>query len=506
MPYCSASAGAACSSIRSTPSASTRIGPSSPTICRALRPVTASGRACGDGGQHLGQRLLEDVEQLVELGRRDRQRRREHGHPVARAEEEAPAAGGLPHLDADVLGRRERLLGVAVGHELEPDEEALPADVADAREAARQRTQPFERLLAAGGRIRHEVAVAKLLERRQAGRARDRIARVGVAGRELQARGAPERLRDPLGEHRRGERDVAAGEALPEDEDVGPGREVLRGEELPDTAEAGDDLVEDEHDVVPVAELPERRQVAVGRDDDAGRHQDRLGDEGRDRLRPFQLDHLLDEPDVRGAEVGRRGVERRPVRVGRVQVDEAGRERLVRALVRAPAARRERLAGDAVVGAVVREHLELARVARLAVELARHLDRRLDRLRAAAAPLERRVPVGQQREELARELEAAVARRHGRRGESETRELCRRRLDHPGVAVPEAEAEGAREPVDVPAAVDVADPDPVALGQDQRVVAERLHLGEVDHHPGDVLVHRLDPRTGTRQSGTAAAA
>ena len=144
-----------------------------------------------------------------------------------------------------------------------------------------------------------------------------------------------------------------------------------------------------EHDVVPVAQVPERREVALRRDHDAGRHQDRLGDQRRDRLGALELDHLLDEADVGCGDVGRVDVERRAVRVGRVEMDEPGGERLVRAPARAPAARRERVPGDAVIGAVVREHLVLAWIAGLAVELARHLDRRLDRFRAAAAPLER---------------------------------------------------------------------------------------------------------------------
>ena len=35
---------------------------------------------------------------------------------------------------------------------------------------------------------------------------------------------------------------------------------------MPGAPEAGDDLVEDQHDVVPIAQVPERRQVALRRD------------------------------------------------------------------------------------------------------------------------------------------------------------------------------------------------------------------------------------------------
>ena len=254
---------------------------------------------------------------------------------------------------------------------------------------------------------------------------------------------------------------------------------------MPGAPEAGDDLVEDQDDVVPVAQVPQRRQVALRRDHHARRHQDRLGDQRRDRLGALELDHLLDQAHVRRGDVRRIDVEGRAIRVGRVEMDEPCRERLVRAPARAPAARRQRVAGHAVIAAVVREHLVLARIAGLPVELARHLDRRLDRLGAAAAPLERRVLRRQERQQLSRQLEAAVTGGHRRGGERESRELLRRGLDDAGVAVPEAHAERSREPVDVPAAVHVPDADAVALGQDQRVLAERLHLGEVDHHPAD---------------------
>ncbi len=401
------------------------------------------------------------------------------------------------HLEADVLRLGEPLLRVVVAHELEAEQETLPADVADSREPRLQRAQPCQRLLAAGGGVRHHVEVAHLLQRREADRARDGVAGVRVAGCELDPGRPPEGTCQPVGDHRRRQRDVPAGQALPEHEDVRPGVGELGCEEAAGAAEAGDDLVEDEDDVVPVAQGPERREVVVRRDHDAGGHQDRLGDQGGDRLGAFELDHLLDEPDVGGADLGGIDVEGWAVGVGRVEMDEAGRERLVRAPARAPAARRQCVARHPVIGAVVREHLVLAGIAGLAVELAGHLDRGLDRLRAAAPPLERRVLGRQEREELSGELEAPVARRHRRRGEGESRELSRRGLDEPRVPVPEAEAERAGEPVEVPAPVHVPDADPVALGQDQRLLAERLHLGEVDHHPADVVT-ALDRHRGHR--------
>ncbi len=183
-------------------------------------------------------------------------------------------------------------------------------------------------------------------------------------------------------------------------------------------------------------------------------------------------------------------IERWAVRVGRMEMDEPSCERLVRSPVSAPAARGKCLAGHSVICAVVREHLVLAWIPGLPVELARHLDRSLDGLRASAAPLEGGVLRWQEREERARELDASVTRRHRRCGKREPGKLSRHGVDDASVAVPQAHAERSRQPVDVPPTVHVPHADPVSLGQDQRVLAERLHLGEIDHHPADVVSQR----------------
>ena len=63
---------------------------------------------------------------------------------------------------------------------------------------------------------------------------------------------------------------------------------------MPEPAEAGDDLVGDQQDVVPAQDLLDRLEVAVRRHDHAARALDRLGDERRDRLGPFGEDQLLE--------------------------------------------------------------------------------------------------------------------------------------------------------------------------------------------------------------------
>ena len=216
-----------------------------------------SGLRRGDqGADDLGHRLLEDVEQLVELLRRRRQRRRQDGHPVARPQEQTLAPRSLSHPDADVLSRGELLLRLGIAHELEAEQETLAARVADSGDARLERLQASQPLFAASGGVRHQIALSQLLQRREPRCAGDGVAGVGVTGRELQPRRSPESLREPVRDHRCRERDVAAGQPLPEHEDVGPGREELGCEQMPGAAEPGDDLVEDEDDVVPVAQLP----------------------------------------------------------------------------------------------------------------------------------------------------------------------------------------------------------------------------------------------------------
>ena len=66
------------------------------------------------------------------------------------------------------------------------------------------------------------------------------------------------------------------------------------GEPLAGAAEARHHLVGDHQDAVLVAERAHALQVAVGRNEDAVGAGHRLEDERRDRLRPFELDDLLE--------------------------------------------------------------------------------------------------------------------------------------------------------------------------------------------------------------------
>src|SRR5213078_5332471 len=93
-------------------------------------------------------------------------------------------------------------------------------------------------------------------------------------------------------------------------------------------AEAGDDLVRDEQDLVARADLAHARPVVVGRVDDTTAAVDRLADERGDRVRPLAQDRLLQLARRRLADrlAGLGPLE--PIWVARLDVDESRHARL----------------------------------------------------------------------------------------------------------------------------------------------------------------------------------
>ena len=137
-----------------------------------------------------------------------------------------------------------------------------------------------------------EVALEDLAQHGDARGAGDRVALEGVPLDEAGVLGdrSPEGVGDrPAADHRR-ERRVAAAQPLGDAEHVGRHAERLGGEHLAGAADAGDDLVEDQQDVVPVADLAQDRQVLLGRVDDAAGVADRLDHDRGHRGRVLHLD------------------------------------------------------------------------------------------------------------------------------------------------------------------------------------------------------------------------
>src|SRR5512132_3335165 len=112
---------------------------------------------------------------------------------------------------------------------------------------------------------------------------------------------------------------------------------------------------------MPVADLADRLQVAVGRDDDPVRADDRLEDDRCDVLWAFVLEDLL---EVRAAGADRtriRMARGAAVRVGVQHADDPGDPRLGGPAPRV-AGERDRPRGRAVVRAVARDDLVAAGV------------------------------------------------------------------------------------------------------------------------------------------------
>src|SRR5438094_1578245 len=167
-----------------------------------------------------------------------------------------------------------------------------------------------------GGAI-DEPVLAVGLDRRDAGRARERMPAVRRADPE---HAVVELAGDPLADDRAAERDVAGGDALRKRHDVRYDAFVVRAEPLSGPAEPGHDLIEHQEDPVLVAELAQPLQVAVGWHENAGRAGYRLDEDRSDVLGTLVPDHLLDM----GQRLLHIAAEDRAVRVRVEEVHHAG--------------------------------------------------------------------------------------------------------------------------------------------------------------------------------------
>ena len=271
------------------------------------------------------------------------------------------------------------------------------------------------------------------------------------------------------------------------------GRDVplVDGEPLAGPAEAGHDLVGDVDDAVAVAEVADAGEVAVRRDEDAGRAGDRLEDEGRDRARALERDDLL--------EVLERAL---ALLLDRCRTRTATGRRTARRSARprsAPPSLAQRrgspviwiaVAGVAVVAAVGREHLVPAGVQ------ARHAHGVLDRVGAAVGE-EHLVEVGGRALDDQPGALGALVVRVLRRDGREPAGLLLDRRDDLRVLVADVDVDQLRGEVEVAVAVVVPDVAALGAGHDHRR-DERLRGPGVE----DVCaVELVDPGTGGRVGG-----
>ncbi len=257
------------------------------------------------------------------------------------------------------LRRVRRLLCGAVLDELDADQEPLAADVAD-RLVAHQSTCPVEEISADIRRPVGELFGLHDLDVAQGDRSCGRVAAIGVDLGHLPVGGriAVKAVEHLVLYHRRGNRQVGAGNALGDGDDIGRHAIMLVREHLAGAAEAVDDLVHVQKDAVFAAEALDLRQVFVGRHRDADPAHDRLDDHLGDSLGPFALDrvlHVLDtgKPAARIAEP-----ERAAVAIGRGDMDKVAGIGLELCLALAHAARIERGERGAVIGEIAAHGFE----------------------------------------------------------------------------------------------------------------------------------------------------
>ena len=176
-----------------------------------------------------------------------------------------------------------------------------------------------------------------------------------------------------------GQRRVGRGQALGDGDQVGLDAVVVGAEHRAEPAEAGDDLVGDQQHVVFLQHRLDLLPVAGRRRHDAAGAEDRLADEGGDRVRPLGQDHLLElvgavlrelllaHRAVGAAEIiGRLGVQDRRARQveGVVEEVEAGQRagHDARAVIAAPARDDLLLLGPAEHVVVVPDQLDVGLV------------------------------------------------------------------------------------------------------------------------------------------------
>jgi hypothetical protein len=158
------------------------------------------------------------------------------------------------------------------------------------------------------------------------------------------------------------DRRVAGSEPLPADEQVGHDAKVVYREAAPGAAESRHHLVGDEQHAVAPADLGEPGPVAVGRHERAaGRADDRLGHDGRHRLRALATDHLLDRVRAGERAAAASPAQRTAQRVAGGRLRRVEQQRLEAGPALAMVADAERRERGAVIGELAADDLETLR-------------------------------------------------------------------------------------------------------------------------------------------------
>ena len=253
----------------------------------------------------------------------------------------------------------------------------------------RQALQAVDRILPGlgeRGAAGEQPFLAVDLQRRDAGGAGGRVAGISIAVEQLDLafRAVHERIMHLAARKHRAHRDRAVGQALGGRDEIGHDAEIVDREGRAEPAEAGNDLVEDQEDAVPVTNGAQALQIAFRRDQHAGRAGHRLDDDGGDGLGAMQRDEAFQVVGKLGAMLRLAlgiGVAREVVGVAQMV-----RARQLRkdAAVGHDAADRNAAEADAVIAALAADEPGARALADGALVGEGDLQRGIDRFRAGA--------------------------------------------------------------------------------------------------------------------------
>ena len=192
---------------------------------------------------------------VIHVGARDQQRWHETHRAHATTEQQQPIVIRTRHEIIAQLLRR-RFIAMA-GDEFHADHQPLTAHFADHRATRLPLAQPIQKVRADARRICRVVALHQI-DRRQRGRAAQRISAIGVA-----VRAALPLLHPLLLRHHQPNRHAAA-KALGERHDVRGDADMMRRKHSARATDARLHFVKDQHDAMPIAQLAQPAQKSLG--------------------------------------------------------------------------------------------------------------------------------------------------------------------------------------------------------------------------------------------------
>ena len=291
------------------------------------------------------------------------------------------------------------------------------------------------------------------------------------------------------GGHHRPQRHGAVGHLLGHRHDVGRHAEKLRAAVLAHAAKAGDDFIEDQQDAVLIANLAQALQIALGRHDHARRASHRLDDHGGDVGGVVQLDELEQLIGQRHAARGGHAAREGAIGLQRVRQVIDIHQLPEHLAVGADAAQAGAAHVHAVVAARAANQLGLGGLALETPVGARHLERRIGRLRTRIGEEHMAKRARQQGRHLLGQLEGQRMRILERGRVIQCAQLRRHRLLDFRPAMPRAASPQAREAVVNLAALLVVQPIALGAHDDARVLLERAVGAE--RHPVRAQIQRL---------------